>query len=41
MTAAGQTWALGQLAIAIARNGGKPLDRDEARQVMASPPEFH
>lgn len=34
-TAAGQTWALGQLAIAIARNGGIPLPVAEARHILA------
>ena len=33
-TAAGQTWALGQLAIAIARNGGGPLSPSATRKVL-------
>lgn len=33
-TAGGQTWALGQLAIAIGRNGGKTLSTAAAKQVL-------
>jgi len=33
-TAAGQAWALGQLAIAIARNGGSPLPPAATRKVL-------